>query len=221
MQAIENYKQVHVRSVYWGVRPLLLQQGASLQASREHRLVKDLERFWSIPGVKLTAAREAGLEVATEAWGRLRQGAPIPSVTWDSLPGGDLWNFERFVADAQRRFKIGPGTEGLIAYLVSMYGSRYVEILQWAQQEPQWRDLIVPGEPWIYAQVAYAAQEEMVLTLNDLLWRRTKWAHFRDLSEDAIDRLARTLGQFLGWTEEDREKEIDAYHLELKKHRLA
>ena len=220
LEAIERYKQVHVRDVYWGIRPLLLARGPTLAASREHRLVKDLPRFWSFPGVKLTAARAAGYEAAVEAWNLLRQGVPLPAVTWDSLPGGELWDFERFVTEAQRRFKLGERPEELVRYLISTYGTRYVEVLQWAQREPRFREPVLAEEPWILAEVAYAAHEEMVLTLNDFLWRRTKWSHHRDLPEEAIGRIVKTLGQCLGWSEEESQRQIAEYQKELKRHRL-
>jgi glycerol-3-phosphate dehydrogenase len=220
-QAIDSYKQVHVRDVYWGIRPLLRQGQSTLESSREHRLIKDRPRFWSLPGVKLTAGRAAGYETAVEAWNFLRQQADLPSVTWDSLPGGEFWNFERFVRDAQKRFKLADHSEDLIRFLVSLYGTRYVEILQWAQREARFSDRVLPEESWIFAQAAYAVHEEMVMTLNDFLWRRTKWAHYRDLPPEAIDALSQILGQFLNWSEEERQKEIQDYRAEFKRHRLA
>lgn len=218
--AIEGYRRVHVRDVYWGIRPLVVQEGSTQSASREHRLVKDLPRFWSVPGVKLTAARAVGAEVTGEVWKALRQGIPPPTVTWDSLPGGELWDFDRFVKDAQKRFKLGHDSEILLRYLITLYGTRYVEVLQWAQREPHFSEPLVSGEPWILAQAAYAAHEEMVLTLNDFLWRRTKWAHYRDLPIEATRAIAQTLGQFLGWSEETLESQISDYQEELKRHRL-
>jgi glycerol-3-phosphate dehydrogenase len=220
LEAIEGYKQVHVRDVYWGIRPLLHQSGSTLKASREHRLVKDLQRFWSFPGVKLTAGRAAGHEAALEAWNLLRKGVPIPAVTWDSLPGGELWDFNRFVMDAQRRFNLGANSEALVKYLISMYGTRYVEVLQWAQREPEFSEPLLTEEPWIPAQAAYAVHEEMVLTLNDFLWRRTKWAHYRDLPDAVVEKIAATMGRYLSWTESDNQKQIHQYQAELKKHRL-
>jgi len=219
--AIENYRQVHVRDVYWAVRPLLLQQGASTpDASREHRLVKDLPRFWSLPGVKLTSGRAAGHEAAVEAWSFLRKDVPLPSVEWDSLPGGELWDLERFIWDAQRRFKLGVNPGALLRHLITAYGTRYVEVLQWAQREAAYSEPVVPGEPWILAEAAYAVHEEMAVTLNDFLWRRTKWAHYRDLPMEAVRRIAQTFGTYLGWSDDDLKREIEAYERELKKHRL-
>ena len=194
---------------------------STLNASREYRLVKDLPRLWSLPGVKLTAGRAAGREAASEAWTFLRPGTAVPSAGLDSLPGGELWDLESFVRDAQKRFKLGADSEGVIRYLISMYGTRYVEVLQWAQREPSFSDRFLPEEPWILAQAAYAVHEEMVLTLNDFLWRRTKWAHYRDLPPEVVETLARTLGQFLLWSDEERRKQIEDYQMELKKHRLS
>jgi glycerol-3-phosphate dehydrogenase len=222
LDAIDNYRQVHVRDVYWAVRPLLLQQGTStLDTSREHRLVKDLPRFWSLPGVKLTAGRVAGHDAAVEAWSFLRKGVPLPEVAWDSLPGGELWDLERFVSDAQRRFKLGSDPGALLRSLINAYGTRYVEVLQWTQREAAYSEPIVPGEPWILAEAAYAMHEEMVLTLNDFLWRRTKWAHYRDLPMEAVQRIAQTLGKFLGWSDDDLHREVEAFEKEQKKHRLS
>jgi glycerol-3-phosphate dehydrogenase len=219
-EAMESYKQVHVRSVTWGVRPLLYHEGPTLKATREHRLVKDRPCLWSIPGVKLTAARGAGFEVAAKAWRHLRPNDPLPKVTWDSLPGGELWEYERFVRDAKRRFRLGGDSEDIIAYLVSAYGTRYVEVLQWAQRESHLSERVLAGEPWIYAEAAYAAHEEMVLTLNDFLWRRTKWALLRALPPDAVERIAAILGQFLSWTPEALRAQIQSFHEELARHQL-
>jgi glycerol-3-phosphate dehydrogenase len=221
LEAINSYKQVHVRDVYWGIRPLLRQGTSTLDASREHKLIKDLPRFWSMPGVKLTAGRAAGHETAVEAWRFLRQDTTLPAVTMDSLPGGELWDLDRFMNDAQKRFKLGAQSEDLMRYLVSMYGTRYVEVLQWAQREPRFSERVLPEEPWIYAQAAYSVNEEMVVTLNDFLWRRTKWAHYRDLPADVIEDLATIFGQVLNWSEVERQKQFEDYQTELKKHRLS
>jgi glycerol-3-phosphate dehydrogenase len=220
-EAIERYKRTHVRSFYWGVRPLLAQQGTStLHASREHQLVKELPQFWSFAGVKLTAGRVAGETAAQEAWAFLRAGIPKPVYVMDSLPGGELWDMDRFVRDAQKRFNLGPHSEERIHYLVRMYGTRYVQVLALSQTDPQLGMSVMPGEPWVLAQAAYAAREEMVLTLNDFLWRRTKWARYADLPAEALEAIARVLGQELQWSEERIAQELQNYRDEKKKHQL-
>ncbi len=219
MEAIELYKQVHVRDIFWGVRPLLRQSsGAIHEASREHALLKDSQGFWSVPGVKLTAARGVGYQVASQAWKQLRK-RPVPQIPETPLPGGDIPDYERYVDDARRRFRLGRESGEIISHLVSTYGSRYVEVLQWAQREPHYSERLVPDEPWILAEVAYAAHEEMVLSLNDFLWRRVKWAHYKDLSQESLLSIAQILGQFLGWSKEDHDTQLGEFWAEFYKHR--
>lgn len=214
---IANYKQVHVRHVYWGVRPLLRQTGSTLNASREHAIVKETAYLWSVPGVKLTSGVAVGDEIARDLWKAIR-GAAVPRKTSDSLLGGELWDYEKFVSDAQKRFKLGEESNEIIRYLVSMYGTRYVEVLQWANREPHYRERILEGEPWILAQVPYAIQEEMVLTLNDMLWRRTKWALWRSLPDETVIGIAQEMAEILGWSPEVRQAEYQAYLKEKDRH---
>jgi glycerol-3-phosphate dehydrogenase len=70
------------------------------------------------------------------------------------------------------------------------------------------------------AEAAYAAREEMVLRLNDFLWRRTKWAHYRDLPAAALDRIAEVLARELGWTLERKGEELGLFDQERRRHRL-
>lgn len=218
-EAIELFKQVHVRDVFWGVRPLLRQAGETFRVSREHRLMRESPTFWSIPGVKLTAARAVGREVAKAAWKAVRE-VRCPKLPSRPLPGGDIADYDRYVLEAQRRFKWGEGSDEVIAYLVSMYGTNYLKVLALAEQEPDYGERLLPDEPWLPAEAAYAAEEEMVVTLNDFLWRRTKWAHLRELPEAALDRIVNALAGPLHWSAADREAQIAGYHEERKRHRL-
>jgi len=218
-EAITRYKEVHVRRVFWGVRPLLNQRGSSLRASREHLLIKETRTFWSIPGVKLTSGHAVGQKIARELWKTIKSDA-LPKRLQDSLPGGELWDYERTVNDALRRFKLGEGSDQIIRYLISMYGTRYVEVLQWANREPHYRERILQSEPWILAQVPYAIQEEMVLTLNDLLWRRTRWALWRSLPDETVAGISQEMAEILGWSADRRQAEFQDYLQEKTRHNL-
>jgi len=219
MEAIELYKQVHVRDVYWGIRPLLRQSGSTVSASREHAVIKESPSFWSIPGVKLTAGRAVGEEVAREAWNILRKSA-APEIAFRPLPGGEFKDYDFFVQEAQKRFRLGENSDDIIAYLVSTYGTRYVEVLRWADHEPHYRERVLADEPWIHAQAAHAVEEEMVLTLNDFLWRRTKWSHLRDIPDTSLHRIVNVLAERLDWAPDDVEHQLAEYRTEWQRHRL-
>lgn len=174
---------------------------------------------WSMPGVKLTATRAAGFEAAQEAWKTIRK-VPLRKIQFSPLPGGEMGDFDRYVQDAQRRFRLGDDSQDLIPYLVSMYGTRYLEVLRWADHEPHYRDPIVPGESWIPAQAAHAVTEEMTLTLNDLLWRRTKWAHYRDIPDPSLYKIVNVMASLLNWSPDEVEEQVRHYREELQRHRL-
>src|SRR6185437_6780303 len=60
----DDFEKTRVRDLYWGLRPLVHHRQPSPSASREHLIVHDSAAWWSIVGVKLTAARAVGEEVA-------------------------------------------------------------------------------------------------------------------------------------------------------------
>jgi glycerol-3-phosphate dehydrogenase len=174
-----------VRSLYWGVRPLYKQPGHSHDASREHRLIQENPRFWSLPGVKLTAGRLAGEEGALAAYGFLR-GAEKSAIDLGVLPGAD----------------------------------RADRLNTWLLSHPDEQHRVADKETWQVGEAGFCAAEEMALTLNDFLWRRTKWPLYRDLSEEALDQIARSMGNVLQWTEEETDRQKNDFHRMLKLHRL-
>jgi glycerol-3-phosphate dehydrogenase len=215
--AVRRYEKDHVHEAYWGVRPLLRQGGSTLKASREHKLLKEAKGLWSIPGVKLTAGRAVGQEVAREAWNVLRGNTP-PGRTLVALPGGEFGDFRSYVMQA--RNKMGVYSDDHLKYLIGRYGSLYEEVLRWADREPGYRDKVLSDEQWMYAEAAYAANYEMVLTLNDFLWRRVRWARLRDLPDAAVARIAEILAHHLKWSKSEMQRQVESFKKQLKTHRL-
>ncbi|MFA5975636.1 MAG: glycerol-3-phosphate dehydrogenase/oxidase [Elusimicrobiota bacterium] len=222
-ESIELFRKIHVRDIFWGIRPLLRQSTDTLHASREHRLLKENKTFWSIPGVKLTSGRSVGLEVAQAAWKAIHaREEKCPKLPFTPLPGGDIPDFDRYVQEAQRRFKLDEPSDNvnMIAYLISMYGTDYLKVITLAYEDPANHERLIPEEPWIPAQAIYAAQEEMVLSLNDFLWRRTKWAHLRELPDAAVLRIAKAMAGPMNWSTAEIDSQMTRYYQERQRHRL-
>lgn len=179
-------REPKVRSLYWGVRPLCRQSKQSSDASREHRLLREKKNYWSLPGVKLTAARAAGEEAARAAHQTLR-GKKADAIDLGLLPGGD----------------------------------RESRLKRWLDAHPDQRDLVHPDESWTVGEAAFSAAEEMAFTLNDFLWRRSKWPLYRDIDAMALDRMARVMGDVLGWTEDVLDRQKRDYHDMLAQHRVS
>jgi glycerol-3-phosphate dehydrogenase len=212
--AVWSYAARHVRGVYWGLRPLIRQaRRSTLHASREHRLFKEAKGLWSLPGVKLTAARAAGEQVAREAW-RLLRGTSPPRLRLVTLPGGDC----EVLGSIPAQVASSGCSEGQIRYLLANYGAFYTDVLSWAERDPTYRDRVLADEFWIYAEVAYTVHREMVLTLTDFLWRRTRWARLRRLPDATLLRIAQVIGGYLDWSAEEVQEQVSAFRRELARH---
>ncbi len=217
-EAVRQYEREHVHEVYWGLRPLIRKDGSTLHASRESRLFKEDKGLWSAPGVKLTAGRVAGESISKEAWAFLRGNSP-PRRTLVALPGGEFGDFNSYLMQARARMSVY--SDDQLKYLIGRYGTLFSEVLRWADKEASYRDKVLADEFWIYAEVAYAAHHEMVLSLNDFLWRRVRWARLRDLPDSTIQRIAEILGHYLKWSKADIQNQVDAFKKELKAHRIS
>jgi glycerol-3-phosphate dehydrogenase len=211
------YSRDHVRHVFWGTRPLLKQSGNTLLASREYALIKE-ESLWSVPGVKLTAGRVAGEEVAAEAWRFLRKSSP-PHKRLTGLPGGNFDSFGSFVKQSSEKFP--ELSRAALYYFSGIYGTDFEDVMLLGKNEPALSEKVLMEEPWIWAEAVYAARNEMALTLEDFLFRRTRWARGRILPKLVIERAADLLGRELGWDAEEKKRQLEQYSETLKKHSIS
>jgi glycerol-3-phosphate dehydrogenase len=60
------------------------------------------------------------------------------------------------------------------------------------------------------AEIAFIARHEGVVTLSDIILRRTTLAIRGLLSEDLLDKLVAATGEELGWNAEEREHQLSA-----------
>jgi glycerol-3-phosphate dehydrogenase len=75
---------------------------------------------------------------------------------------------------------------------------------------------VVPTLPYIVAELHYAVEHEMALTLGDLLIRRLHVAfETRDHGIAAAPAAARTVGPLLGWSENEYAAQLAAYREEI------
>jgi glycerol-3-phosphate dehydrogenase len=58
------------------------------------------------------------------------------------------------------------------------------------------------------AQIAFAINEEMALTLEDMVMRRTAIGQFGRPAPDVLERVAGQMAAQLGWTQERKAREI-------------
>src|SRR5262249_30286761 len=116
--------------------------------------------------------------------------APLP---------GSTGRFASFIESARTAHaRVAPE---IIANLARNYGARYAQVLSLADSRRDLMDRITPRLPDIGAQILFAIREEMALTLDDVLFRRTGLGTLGRLDASAIERAAKIMAAELGWNE--------------------
>ena len=111
--------------------------------------------------------------------------------------------------DLLARYAVEPAT---IDHLVKKFGSRARDVLELADNEPQWLELLVEGAPYRCAEAVYCARQEMVTSLEDLLSRRLGIEQFDwRMALRAAAVAAGMLADELGWNGSRTQEEISLY----------
>jgi glycerol-3-phosphate dehydrogenase len=129
-----------------------------------------------------------------------KKAAPCATAT-TPLPGGRFERFEDMVKGFQKTW---PGIASL-RNMAHMLGARLPEALKGARLT----DLVPLGPSGdTPAQVRFALKQEMVLTLEDMVMRRTSLGQFGKPDPAALDTVADTMAAHLGWNADRKATEI-------------
>lgn len=160
-------------------------------------------------GGKLTSAREDATVIVDAVCARLGVVAPCATGGRDFpwKPQQDLaaWSGET-VAHAQR---LGIDAESA-KWLMRRHGVRVAQVFRIVAGAPQLAARIVPGLPFIHADLLLCARDEMVLHLSDLLRRRMPLLILARLDPAEVRRLAELVARELGWDAARIAQEVEA-----------
>jgi glycerol-3-phosphate dehydrogenase len=95
-------------------------------------------------------------------------------------------------------------------WLIRRHGNRAEEVLRSIEADPRLAERVVPGLPFIYADLLFCARNEMVIHLQDLLRRRMPLLILARISEDTLRGITETVASTLGWDEAAINREIEA-----------
>lgn len=195
---------------YAGLRVLQQSDAAHpSDVSRDWALKAARNHVHHVIGGKLTSAREDASVVvdavcAHLGWGR--EGATRDKdFPWKPQQGFGVWS-ARVLAQALR---LGID-EASARCLMRRHGARVEQVLKLVDEEPQLARRIVPDLPFIHADLLWSAQDEMVVTLHDLLRRRMPLLILARLEAAEIRRLAALVVSVLGWDAARVEHEVRA-----------
>ena len=215
-----------VLGTFAGLRPLVGPDddglGAS-QVSREHMIEVTDDGLVTVAGGKLTTYRRMAAEVVEVVGARLRAegvhvgGCPTGSVL---LPGGagiayrgaELITLGHDGLEAERELEEHLGRE-VVEHLQQSYGGRWLDVAARAVEDRDLSTRIVADLPYIWAELDYSAANEMVVTLGDLLRRRTQ-LEIRDFEAtcEVAPALADRLGAVLGWSPRETAAQVEGWY---------
>jgi glycerol-3-phosphate dehydrogenase len=178
-----------VLSVFAGIRPLVRsgQSGNTAALSRGHTLRIEDSGMVTITGGKWTTYRHMAEDCVNQAatLARLPESACVTA----------RLNIHGFHATAER---FGP---------LRVYGSDAPLIRKLQESEPAWAQPLHPALPYTAAEIVWAAREEMALTLEDALARRTRALFLNaraalEMAPRVAELLARESGRDQAWQAE-------------------
>jgi len=204
---------------YAGVRPLTFEGASSGKrasaVSRQHRVVAEGpdDDFLSITGTKLTCYRSLAERVGDAVVRRLGRGGASSSGR-RRLDGSDeeAGALEvRAWLDVTEAVRASGLDAGQVESLVATYGRRAGAILDLARRLPGGAERLCKSVPDVVAQLHWAVEAELTVSLQDFLLRRTGIGTGPCLGLDCAAAIAGRMGALLGWSARRQEAEVDAY----------
>jgi glycerol-3-phosphate dehydrogenase len=210
--------EANVAYTYAGVRPLTFDGRAGQRASavsRQHRVVAEGPggRFLTITGTKLTCFRSLAEGVGATVVRLLGRGGPSDTAR-TALDGSDEEagalevHAMLDVTEAVRSSGLDPDQ---VEALVATYGRRARGVLDLARRLPGGTERLCKNAPDIAAQLHWAVEAELAVSLQDLLLRRTGIGTGPCLGLDCAPAIAQRMGALLGWSPRRTEAELEAY----------
>lgn len=209
--------RTQIKAGFGGLRPLVASLHPSIRPSANHHtksLLRDHEvehdttsNLLSLLGGKWTTYRLMAKDAIDTACKLLNVGAECRTAA-HLLFGAEGWDntfWKKIMTDF--------GFDADISqHLAQKYGTQAQAPAQLAAGNAGLAERLVPGYPYLKAEVVYAVREEMACTLRDFLARRirleiTDWK----AAMDAAPVVATLMGKELGWTVGRQSDEAAAY----------
>jgi glycerol-3-phosphate dehydrogenase len=198
-------------SGFAGARPLVSAGGSrdTKQLARDHEVEVNAQTgLISIMGGKWTTYRamaEGTINAVQKSLGR----AVTPGVTIDH----PIYGSKGFTADYWRSLARDYGvSEATAKHLSQKFGTNASKVMQVAKDDPGLTTPIVPGFAPLRAEITYCARNEMAMTIEDVLMRRTGLQFFSwKAAISAATPTGAILAKELGWSADFERSSVEEY----------
>ena len=196
-------------ATYAGTRPLIAEnkQQRGFEAddfvSRDHLITESPSGVMYLYGGKLTTHRQ----MAEETVDLLAPALDTPRhCKTDTSP---LPNAVSEASDIDQNHELHGSLE--TARLIKRYGEGYRAIQNFISEDATLAEPITSSLPFIKAELLYACWGEMAITLEDLLWRRTRIGWTPGQGIDIVPQIGQFLGEKNNWSDTRIAAEVKAY----------
>lgn len=212
-----------VIGTFAGLRPLLqpgTKEGtSSAKVSREHTVASPAPGFVAIAGGKLTTYRVMAKDAVDFALGT--RASTLPCLT-DRVPLLGAVGFEAVQRQAHRIAREHGWTSATMDHLLHRYGSQIQELLAAIDADPSLARPLAHAEAYLRAEIHFAATNEQVLHLEDVMLHRTRLVYeAKDSGRAAVEEILEIISPVLGWDAERQRAEKDAYLARCEAHDAA
>ena len=192
-----------VKYTYAGVRPLVGGDGKETELSRKYEIKEErINGLVTIIGGKITTARklaEQTVDIISKKLGKKK----LVCHTHETPLYGSTKGHANYIAQEIKK----DVDKTLVRHLIETYGSKYEEVLKYTVV-PKLNNKIIFNHPDIKAQVSYALEKEMAVTLEDFMIRRTCLSVLENLYNTELLKVADIMSKYHGWDEDRKIQEI-------------
>lgn len=189
-----------IQSSWAGLRPLLTDPGAEGvgATSREHDIWEAPRGLLNIAGGKLTTYRVMGKQLIDVAEEILEERLGIPTKPEVDTARLHLPGAEHPLPDTNPTRL----PDDVWAHLAQYYGTHAYEVARLMVGDATLGERILPGLPYLWAELHYAVGCELCLTADDFLARRTWLIHEAPRrGAEVLDEVVSRMAVMLGWDE--------------------
>lgn len=211
---------------YGGLRPIVEEETEVevevYDASRKYEVYDHaegdgLQGFVTVVGGKYTTSRNLAEQLVDLAQRKLRR-TKTPSMTaFTPLPGGGFRKWRDFLQAGRKKY--GEVAEPVLERLSLDYGTRRRLLIEKMSQKAL-ATIVDKRHPIPAATVSLAVEQEMAMTLEDVLWRRTGLGNTGELTAAAVERTAKLAAKSLKWKKAETNRQIELALDKLARHNM-
>ena len=205
-----NVTRDDIVGTYAGLRPLIAPSGASstVKVSREHKVAVEGRGLVRISGGKYTTYRLMARDAIDAVLGDEAKDRPTGTAEMPLVGAAPRPELDALAA----RLALESGMDADTATsLVDRHGTEADAVLALGRERDLVRQLVA-GHPFLEAEVAWAVEHEMAMSLDDVLARRMRLAMtLRDRGSSIAPRAAAITGELLGWDPDRQAAEVSSY----------